>query len=141
MLAVVADGGQLLSLEKQSEYDVLVDLINDSTEFVGGAGGGGATEHWLLGLHSDGRGNWEYTDGTTANMAFLNAHASGLSGTTETNMVFSPDTNTGGFGAAGGGLHDCCNAWSIDGFVCEFYAAPVRCPGLQFGTTAAVTTR
>jgi hypothetical protein len=113
-------GGQLASITTQDEYDALNQLIT-----------GAVNEQYLLGLHSDGAGNWEYTDGTHANMDFLRRHSnegqgdnSGLEGTTETNMVFWPKSSAGGKG----GLHDCCvstdGGWSnIEGFVCELFAS------------------
>ena len=69
----------------------------------------------MLGLHSDGAGNWEYTDGSLADMDFLRAHSNDqLEGVAENQMVFHP----------GSGLNDCCGSWQIHGFVCEHYAAP-----------------
>jgi hypothetical protein len=56
-------GGQLSSLSTQYEYDQLVALAN------------GVDEHYMLGLHSDGAGNWEFTDGSPADMDFLRAHS------------------------------------------------------------------
>ena len=124
-------GGQLASIETQDEYDALNQLIT-----------GNVDEQYLLGLQSDGNGNWAYTDGTHADMAFLTAHSNdpnqaggvngGLLGTVETNMVFYPKTSVGGTG----GLHDCCVAteggWSnVEGFVCEMYAAEGQ---FAFGT-------
>ena len=96
-------GGQLSSLSTQYEYDQLVALAN------------GVDEHYMLGLHSDGAGNWEYTDGSPADMDFLRAHSNDqLQGVVEDQMVFHP----------GSGLNDCCGSWQIHGFVCEHYAAP-----------------
>jgi len=87
------------------------------------------TEHYMLGLHSDGQGNWEYSDGTACGaqcMNFLRSHsADQLAGTAETNMVFNAADSQGGTG----GFHDCCpiphqpTDWVISGFVCEAYAA------------------
>jgi hypothetical protein len=113
-------GGQLLSLEKQLEYDVMVDLINDSTEFGSGALGqaGAVSEHWLLGLHSDGQGKWEYTDGTAADMTFLRSKSTDqLAGVQETNMVYNPSGGSGGsyqYGSSAGGLNDCCMPLASD---------------------------
>ena len=79
--------GQLSSLNTQYEYDQLVAIVN------------GVEEHYMLGLHSDGAGNWENTDGTPADMVFLRAHSNDqLAGIAETNMIFHP----------GSGLNDCC---------------------------------
>ena len=108
-------GGQLASIETQDEYNVLSHLIT-----------GAVSEHYMLGLHSDGQGNWEYSDGTNADMAFLRGHSSDqLAGTTETNMVYDSASSDEGTG----GLHDCCPVphqpadWVISGFVCEAYVA------------------
>jgi hypothetical protein len=96
-------GGQLSSLSTQYEYDQLVALAN------------GVDEHYMLGLHSDGAGNWEFTDGSPADMDFLRAHSNdNLEGVAEDQMVFHPSS----------GLNDCCGSWQIHGFVCEHYAAP-----------------
>ena len=92
-----------------TEYDALNHLIT-----------GAVTENYMLGMHSDGAGNWEYTDGTAADMTFMRAHSNDqLEGIAETNMVFSAGTSVGGTG----GFNDCCNSWIISGFVCEAYAA------------------
>ena len=105
-------GGQLSSLNTQYEYDQVEAITR------------GSPEHLLLGMHSDGQGNWEYSDGTPADMDFLREHSSDdLAGVQETNMIFFPGTNEDGYG----GLHDCCpptSGWQIEGFVCEHYAAP-----------------
>ena len=58
-----SDGGQLTSLNTQYEYDQVVNVAN------------GAEQHLLLGLHSDGAGNWEYSDGSAADMEFLREHS------------------------------------------------------------------
>ena len=69
---------------------------------------GRVDESYLLGLQSDGAGNWHYTDGTPADMEFLREHShDNLAGVQETNMVFYPGTNDDGYG----GLHDCCGSW------------------------------
>jgi hypothetical protein len=111
-------GGQLASIKTQDEYNILNHLIT-----------GAVTEHYMLGLHSDGQGNWEYSDGTACGaqcMNFLRSHsADQLAGTAETNMVFNAADSQGGTG----GFHDCCpiphqpTDWVISGFVCEAYAA------------------
>ena len=102
-------GGQLASIENQDEYDALNHLIT-----------GAVTENYMLGMHSDGVGNWENTDGTHVDMTFMRAHSNDqLAGITETNMVFNSGTSAGGVG----GFNDCCNSWIISGFVCEAYAA------------------
>ena len=39
----------------------------------------------MLGMHSDGQGHWEYSDGTPANMEFLTEHSNdNLAGIGET---------------------------------------------------------
>ena len=48
-------GGQLASIENQDEYDALNHLIT-----------GAVDEKYMLGLHSDGQGNWENTVSATA---------------------------------------------------------------------------
>ena len=105
-------GGQLTSLNTQYEYDQIEKIIH------------GNADHFLLGMHSDGAGHWEYSDGTAADMEFLTEHSNdNLAGIGETNMVWFAGTNEDGYG----GLHDCCpptEGWQIEGFVCEHYAAP-----------------
>jgi hypothetical protein len=102
-------GGQLASIENQDEYDALNHLIT-----------GAVGEHYMLGMHSDGQGNWENTDGTPADMDFMRSHShDGLAGTDEIHLVF----NAGDSQAGSGGFNDCCNSWVMSGFVCEMYAA------------------
>ena len=105
-------GGQLASVTNQDEYDALNHLIT-----------GHVTEHYMLGMHSDGQGNWEWTDNTRLNahdMAFMRSHSNDqLAGTDEIHLVF----NAGDSAAGSGGFNDCCNNWVMSGFVCELYAA------------------
>ena len=35
----------------------------------------GVEQHLMLGMHSDGQGHWEYSDGTPADMEFLTVRA------------------------------------------------------------------
>jgi len=105
-------GGQLASVTNQDEYDALNHLIT-----------GVVTEHYMLGMHSDGQGNWEWTDGTRLNahdMQFMRSHSNDqLAGTDEIHLVFNAGDSTAG----SGGFNDCCNSWVMSGFVCELYAA------------------
>jgi hypothetical protein len=77
----------------------------------------------MLGMHSDGQGNWEWTDGTRLNahdMQFMRSHSNDqLAGTDEIHLVFNAGDSTAG----SGGFNDCCNNWVMSGFVCELYAA------------------
>ena len=61
-------GGQLASLHSQYDYDQLVALTNggdDCGQCCGnGCGDRPQDGHFMLGLHSDGHGNWENTDGS-----------------------------------------------------------------------------
>ena len=66
-------GGQLTSLNTQYEYDQVEKITH------------GAEQHLMLGMHSDGQGHWEYSDGTPANMEFLTEHSNdNLAGIGET---------------------------------------------------------
>ena len=56
-------GGQLTSLNTQYEYDQVEKITH------------GAEQHLMLGMHSDGQGHWEYSDGTPADMEFLTVRA------------------------------------------------------------------
>ena len=99
-------GGQLISIEGQFDYDRVAALIPNA--------GTAATEKYLTGLHSDGQGHWEYTNGHPADITFLRAHSNDqLAGVQETNMVFYPGSHATG----DGGLHDCCGSWIISGCV------------------------
>ena len=102
-------GDQLAFPNTQAEYDTLTALVN------------GVDHPYMIGLHSDGAGNWEWTNGKAADMAFLIEHSNDqLQGTTETQAVFYPPTNEEGYG----GFHDCCGSWVMEGFTCEFFSAP-----------------
>ena len=96
---------------------------------------------YLLGFHSDGQGNWETTDNApfdAAEQQFVMSHGSdGLLGTAQTRMVYFAGANQGQvdsdgfpFGGTGGFRDTQINAdsstspWGIEGFICEFYAAP-----------------
>lgn len=101
--------------------DRLLVITDDALNHLitGNAGG----EHYMLGMHSDGAGNWEWTDGTNVNgqsLAFMRSHSNDqLAGTDEIHLVFDAATSAGGTG----GFNDCCNSWVMSGFVCELYAA------------------
>ena len=76
----------------------------------------------MLGLKSSGAGKWSWTDGSPMNITYLRTHSSdNLAGTSEFNGVFDPDADQR---SNGKGLNDCCHSWTMDSFVCEFYAAP-----------------
>jgi hypothetical protein len=96
---------------------------------------------YLLGFHSDGQGNWESTDNSpfdAAEQQFVMSHGSdGLLGTAQTRMVYFAGANQGQIDANGfpfggtGGFRDTqinadssASPWGIEGFICEFYAAP-----------------
>jgi hypothetical protein len=127
-------GGQLVSLEDQADYDRIAALIpNDATAPNGGAYQQAFNdEKYMTGMHSDGNGGWEYTDGTPADLTFLRAHAQDqLAGHAPSiNLVYTsgydhqgaenPSCNP----ATGCALHDCCGGSAINGFICEFYGAP-----------------
>eukprot|EP01052_Picozoa_sp_SAG31_P009316 SAG31_NODE_487_length_14980_cov_9.526376_9_plen_195_part_00 len=63
----------------------------------------------------------EWTDGSPASLDWLRSHSHDqLAGVDETQGVFYPPTDAQGRG----GFHDCCHSWVIEGFICEYYAAP-----------------
>eukprot|EP01048_Picozoa_sp_COSAG05_P025015 COSAG05_NODE_6160_length_1011_cov_0.890351_2_plen_258_part_01 len=90
-------GGQLASITTQGEFDTMNQMLPPSV----------GQEQFLLGLHADGRGNWEYSDNTQCGdncLSFLRSHShDGLLGTTEANLVWTPvqpDDQK---------MDDCCN--------------------------------
>merc|ERR1711865_1202649 len=112
-------GGQLASIKTQAEFDTLNQMLPPSV----------GQEQFLLGLHADGQGNWEYSDNTQCGancISFLRSHShDGLSGTEEVNLVWTPAQ------ADDQKMDDCCTCaapcggWeNIEGFVCELYTAP-----------------
>jgi hypothetical protein len=107
-------GGQLASIVNRAELDTLNQLLPAAA----------GNEQYLLGMHSDARGQWRYGDRTKCDakcLAFLRAMSHDqLAGTSEHNLVFTPSQAYQGKG----GLDDCCHNWNIDAFVCEAYAAP-----------------
>jgi len=108
-------GGQLASITNQAEYDTLNEILPAT---------GDATtdnEQFMIGMHSDSGGNWEYSDNTHCGqqcLNFLTSHSNGLEGLTEHNLVWTPSR------PADAKLDDCCHSWNIEGFVCEMYTAP-----------------
>ena len=103
-------------------------------------------EKYMLGMHADprscgtGKPQWDYTDGTPADMDFLARHSQDgltcdIGGSNHLVYTASYQDNAGhstigcdptnaADGHSGCGLHDCCTSSIISGFVCEFYAAP-----------------
>ena len=100
----------------------------------------------MLGMHADpkscgtGKPQWDYTDGTPADMDFLARHSQDgltcdIGGSNHLVYTASYQDNAGhstigcdptnaADGHSGCGLHDCCTGSIISGFVCEFYGAP-----------------
>jgi hypothetical protein len=75
----VKTGGHLFSIHNQQDYDHLKEALRGYTKPV------------MTGLHSDGNGNWEWTDGSSVDLTFLRAHSDdGLLGTDENKGVFFP---------------------------------------------------
>ena len=77
----IKTGGDLYSIHTQAQYDHLKAALVGYTSPV------------MIGLQSDGTGNWEWADGSPVDLAFLRAHSDdGLEGTGETKGVFYPPT-------------------------------------------------
>ena len=58
----------------QDDYDRIAALIGDAERLADADNNGAAGDKYLTGMHSDGAGKWEYTDGTVADMEFLREH-------------------------------------------------------------------
>ena len=125
-------------MQDQQDYDRIASLIpNDQVANQFGTVQG--NEKYMLGLHADpnscgtGKPQWDYTDGSPADMDFLARHSQdgltcGVGGSNH--LVYTASYTTAGAEnpdcdpATGCGLHDCCTGSIISGFICEFYAAP-----------------
>ena len=103
-------GGHLASIHNQRDYDKIADLSEHYTQPL------------MLGLRSDGAGNWHWEDGSQLDIEFLRAHSNdNLEGVAESVGVFYPPTGpaSGDESLYNHGLHDWQNGEQPMAFVCS----------------------